>query len=216
MNNFTQPEIDKFITLLSDLGHQSVMEHVSWTFSISGISRVLSHQLVRNRIASYSQRSQRYVRDNQFEYVIPKEIEKDEALTKIFVEQMSSSQKAYDEIVEGLIANGRTEKQAIEDARYVFPNACETSMVVTMNARALLGFFEKRCCNRAQEEIRDLAHDMLSLVKETSPNIFKYAGRPCIALRYCPENNMQCDEYKGHIPTHKMLKTIISKNRCEA
>ncbi len=166
------------------------------------MSRTLTHQLVRHRIASYSQQSQRYVKLNQFEYVIPPEIESDEYAKEIFVKAMKADQTAYDKltahltakyIVEGMITSA-AEKKSIEDARYVFPNACETKIIVTMNVRTLLHFFKQRCCNRAQWEIRELAFQMLKLAKQVSPAIFKYGGPSCL-IGACPEGNMTC----GHI-----------------
>lgn len=191
--------IEKFINMLMSYGHESPVEHVSFTFAIQGVSRSLTHQLVRHRIASYSQQSQRYVKLEQFEYVIPPAIENDERAKGVFIKSMEQSQEAYNELVDILkgkyldlgMKNGAAEKKAIEDARYVFPNACETKIVVTMNVRSLLNFFRHRCCNRAQWEIRELAYQMLKLVKDACPAVFKYAGPSCIKGT-CPEGSMTC------------------------
>jgi thymidylate synthase (FAD) len=191
----------KFINNLMAMGHESPVEHVSFTFAIEGVSRTLTHQLVRHRIASYSQQSQRYVKLNQFEYVIPPEIESDEYAKDIFVKAMEADQTAYDKLTahltakyidEGMIISA-AEKKSIEDARYVFPNACETKIIVTMNVRTLLHFFKQRCCNRAQWEIRELAFQMLKLVKQVSPAIFKYGGPSCLSGA-CPEGKMTCGQ----------------------
>ena len=192
----------KFINNLMAMGHESPVEHVSFTFAIEGVSRTLTHQLVRHRIASYSQQSQRYVKLNQFEYVIPPEIESDEYAKDIFVKAMEADQTAYDKLTAHLTAKyidlgmktSAAEKKSIEDARYVFPNACETKIIVTMNVRTLLHFFNQRCCNRAQWEIRELAFQMLKIAKQVSPAIFKYAGPSCLSGA-CPEGKMTC----GHI-----------------
>ena len=88
-------------------------------------------------------------------------------------------------------AKNAAEKKAIEDARYILPNACETKMIATFNARSLLNFFNHRCCERAQWEIRDMANKMLELVKGAAPTIFKYAGPSCVAGP-CPEGAMSC------------------------
>lgn len=197
--NLDDEKIRKFLNMLMSYGHESPIEHVSFTFGIEGVSRTLTHQLVRHRIASYSQQSQRYVKLNQFEYIIPPEIEKDEEAKKIFINSMNESQKAYDKLtnilVEKYIKEGYkkrdAEKKAIEDARYVFPNACETKILVTMNARALMNFFKHRCCNRAQWEIRNLANLMLIEVKKVAPTLFKYAGPSCLTGK-CPEGEMTC------------------------
>lgn len=189
----------RFLNMLMSYGHESPIEHVSFTFAVEGVSRSLSHQLVRHRIASYSQQSQRYVRLNQFEYIVPPEIEKDEEAREIFISAMENSQKSYDKLADILrekyLKEGMepisAEKKAIEDARYVFPNACETKIIFTMNARTLANFFNHRCCNRAQWEIRNLADQMLRLVKEVAPILFKCCGPSCINGG-CPEGKMTC------------------------
>lgn len=199
MENLTGESTERFLNMLMSYGHESPLEHVSFTFAIEGVSRSLTHQLVRHRIASYSQQSQRYVKLNQFEYIIPPEIEKDEKAREIFINSMKQSQKAYDDLADILkdkyINQGMTsinaEKKAIEDARYVFPNACETKIIVTMNARSLTNFFKHRCCNRAQWEIRALAEEMLFQVKKVAPVLFKYCGPSCVNSS-CPEGKMSC------------------------
>ncbi|SHI12614.1 thymidylate synthase (FAD) [Clostridium collagenovorans DSM 3089] len=195
----TEEKQQKFLEMLMSLGHESPIEHVSFTFGIEGVSRSLTHQLVRHRIASYSQQSQRYVQLKQFEYIVPPAIENNEEAKKIFVEAMEKSQKSYDDLVKILIEKyveeGMDEKvaqkKAIEDARYVFPNACETKIIATMNARTLMNFFHHRCCERAQWEIRELADQMLKEVKEVAPILFKYAGPSCVNGP-CPEGKMTC------------------------
>lgn len=199
--NLEEEKIFKFLDMLMSYGHESPIEHVSFTFAAEGVSRSLTHQLVRHRIASYSQQSQRYVKLKQFEYIIPPQIEKDEEGKKIFIKSMESCQNAYNELVDILekkhikegVSKGNAEKKAIEDARYVFPNACETKIVFTMNARSLMNFFKHRCCNRAQWEIRDLAYAMLLEVKKVAPILFKYSGPSCVNAS-CPEGKMSCGE----------------------
>lgn len=190
---------EKFITMLSSLGHESPIEHISFTFGIEGVSRALTHQLVRHRIASYSQKSQRYVSENAFEYITPPAIAEDEKSNALFDETMDMIQQCYEKISSALtdkyINDGMDKKsatkKAAEDARFVLPNACETKIVVTMNARSLMNFFHHRCCERAQWEIRALADEMLRLVKEVAPSIFKYAGPSCVKGA-CPEGKMSC------------------------
>ena len=207
MEDLTDKKIDKFIKVLMDLGHESPIEHISFTFAVEGISRVLSHQLVRHRIASYSQQSQRYVRLEQFDYIIPPAIEEIAQAKKKYIESMEENQKSYNYLVdillnkhfESLVKVGKSEKQAravaekmaIEDARYVFPNACETKIVFTMNARSLINFFEHRCCERAQWEIRQMATEMLKLVKKAAPGLFRTSGPNCVR-QPCPEGTMTC------------------------
>ncbi len=186
-----QKEQKAFVEKLVTVGHMSPIEHVSFTFGIEGISRACSHQLVRHRVASYSQQSQRYVRETEFDYVIPPTIKNDRKLTAAFHKHMKQAQKAYDEMIKGLGEQGITGENASQDARFLLPNAAETKIVVTMNARELLHFFGMRCCNRAQWEIREMATQMLQLVKGEAPVIFKGAGPACVKGK-CPEGKMSC------------------------
>ena len=181
----TDESILKLIKKIIKLGHYSVLEHATFTFAIEGISRVTSHQLVRHRIASFSQQSQRYVKINKegFSYIIPKSIAKDDKLNKIFTETIKKLNRIYNLLLEHNIA--------AEDARYILPQAVETKMIITVNARELLHIFRLRSCNRAQWEIRELANIMLKEVKIISPNIFENAGPPCI-LGPCPEGELSC------------------------
>jgi len=205
--NLTEESIEKFLNMLINIGHESPLEHVSFTFAVEGISRACSHQIVRHRIASFSQQSQRYVKLDQFEYIIPKEIEEIEEAKQIFIDSMKKDQEDYDKLVEILFekhynklikfgknekeAKRQAEKKAIEDARYVFPNACETKMVFTMNTRSLYNFLNHRCCERAQWEIRELATSMLKELKQVAPILFKNSGPNCIKGQ-CPEGKMTC------------------------
>ena len=234
MEKLTPEKVEKFVNHLADIGHESPFEHVSFTFAIEGISRCCTHQQVRHRIASYSQQSQRYVKLEQFEYIIPPAIESNSEAKRIFIEAMERDQKAYDELVDLLLEDilidkhaadygscireilkenpdavpdrskvldlyaenflenyRKAEKEAIEDARYVFPNACETKIVVTMNVRSLLHFFNVRCCNRAQWEIRQMADEMLKECRKVAPKLFKNAGPDC-TFGKCGEGNMSC------------------------
>ena len=149
--------------------------------------RSLTHQLVRHRLASYSQQSQRYVAEHDFEYILPPTIEeKPEAKAK-FEALMDNIRSTYDELAEMGVPR--------EDARYVLANATETKIVVTMNARSLMHFFNLRCCNRAQWEIRELAYKMLEQAKEAAPLLFKNAGASCVATGHCPEGAMTCGKF---------------------
>lgn len=187
--NMSDAQIDKLVGKLSEMGHLSTFEHASFTFAIEGISRVLTHQLVRHRIASYSQQSQRYVAEHGFEYILPPTVAtRPEAKAK-FEALMQQVQQVYDELVELGVHQ--------EDARYVLANATETKIVVTMNARSLLHFFEKRCCQRAQWEIRKLANAMLAEVQAVAPRLFAKAGPTCVASGYCPEGQMTCGRLAG-------------------
>lgn len=217
MDGLSEEKTAGYIEMLASIGHESVMEHTSFTFGIEGISRACSHQLVRHRIASYSQKSQRYVNENGFEFITPPEIACHPEAKSEFDRAMQELTTSYDKIAELLtashtsrfISEGMDEKTAAskarklanEDARFVLPNACETKIVVTMNVRSLFNFFEHRCCNRAQWEIRAVAEEMLRLCIEAAPHIFAYAGPSCVSKGKCPEGKMTCgkmNEVKAH------------------
>lgn len=207
LDGLDRESTDRFLNLLMDLGHESPIEHASFTFAIEGVSRSLLAQITRHRIASFSVKSQRYVREGQFSFILPPEIEAVPEAKERFLQSMEEDQRAYNEITELLMkkhyeafltegmsekkAKSSAEKKAIEDARFVLPNACETKMVMTMNARSLMNFFRLRCCNRAQWEIRELAEKMLLLVKKEAPTLFRLAGPGCLAGA-CPEGKMCC------------------------
>ena len=177
--------IIKLVKKIMKLGHYSVLEHVTFTFTIEGISRVTSHQLVRHRLASFSQQSQRYVKINKegFPYVIPKSIAQEEKLNKIFIDAIKKLDGIYHILLDHNIK--------AEDARYILPQAVTTKMIISANARELLHIFKLRCCSRAQWEIRKVAMDMLKEVKSIAPTIFENAGPPCI-LGPCPEGELSC------------------------
>lgn len=194
-------QVEKFVGVLRDMGHMSPVEHASFTFYIEGVSRAMTHQLIRHRLASYSQRSQRYVRHDGFEYVIPpqfkgKKVKENGAeidAEEYFRETMEYLARRYAKLNEALGDSGESSN---EDARYVLPNACETKILVTMNARALLHFFEERLCLRAQWEIRGVADQMLMLVREVCPSVFEGAGPKCVRLGKCPEGKMTCGKFE--------------------
>lgn len=200
----------EFVRKLMEMGHMSPVEHPSFTFAIEGISRACSHQLVRHRLASYSQQSQRYVSEESgFDYVIPPIIREDRELRDYFESFMAEAQRAYNHIVKRLNEKGFKGELANQDARFVLPNAAETKIIVTMNARELLHFFRQRCCYRAQWEIRQMAEEMLRLVKGIAPTIFDKAGPACIKGP-CPEGKYTCgkikevrNRYKQGIPKNK-------------
>ena len=176
-----EPE-EKTCTLLSGLresGHFSPFEHASFTFAVDGLSRVASHQLVRHRIASFSQQSQRYVTMSEVEMVVPPAIAGSAAMTDVFLKASECAHDAYRRLVE----MGAPK----EDARYILPHGWCTKLVMTMNARELHHFFALRLCRRAQWEIRDLARKMLALVREAAPLLFETAGPSCVVRGRCEE-----------------------------
>ncbi|WP_432817992.1 FAD-dependent thymidylate synthase [Trichloromonas sp.] len=179
-------EREAFLAKILSLGHLSVLEHVTFTFGIEGISRACSHQLVRHRIASYSQQSQRYVSlKDRLEAVVPASIADRPELAARFQGLLDEARQVYGELLEAGIP--------AEDARFVLPNATETKLVMTMNARELLHFFSLRCCRRAQWEIRALATEMLFAARRAAPALFVDAGPGCLRGA-CPEGAMTCGE----------------------
>jgi thymidylate synthase (FAD) len=183
MEEMTDKEVNNLVDKITNLGHTSTLEHTYFYFHLV-CSRVTSHQLVRQRVGtSYSQRSQRYVNEDNFSYIIPPSIKKDSESKAKYKQMMSIAKKYYNE----MIKNGIPE----EDARFILPTI-KTNIVVSYNARSLLHFFKLRCCNKAQWEIRRLANQMLSQVKNIAPNIFKNAGPPCVSDGECPEGEMSC------------------------
>ncbi len=181
----TEEEISDLVELLLDKGHHSVLEMASFSFAIEGISRVTSHQLVRHRIGcSYAQKSQRYLQENDFSYIIPERVDKSEQALEVYREQMEQSQRAYNRLLKMGIHH--------EEARYLLPSAVETKIFITMNARALHHFFKLRCCLRSQQEIRELAIELRRQVRQVAPRLFKQAGAPCETSGHCPEGDYSC------------------------
>lgn len=229
-DGLTEEKTAVFVEMLASMGHESPIEHISFTFGIEGISRACSHQLVRHRIASYSQQSQRYVDGSTFDFVVPPSVAENPDLSEKYKKAVELEAKAYAELRDALIVQSikklladnaelnsqmgavdglsdsniiskfkeldkkqcsAFEKLANEDARFILPNACTTKIICTFNARSLMNFFAHRCCNRAQWEIRDVAQQMLDLVKPVAPHIFKKSGPPCL-FGPCPEGKMSC------------------------
>ena len=182
---FGDAEVASLLDKLLGMGHFSALEHAQFVFGIEGISRACSHQLVRHRIASYSQQSQRYVALNEVRAVVPPAVSGDPQKAARFQEKLEDIWAFYRELVDDGIA--------AEDARYILPNACETKLVVSMNARELRHFFRLRLCRRAQWEIRDLALAMLRAAAPAAPLLFRDAGPGCLAGA-CPEGAYSCGE----------------------
>ena len=207
LDDLTPEKSRAFVEKLASMGHESPTEHVSFTFAIEGVSRSLLAQITRHRIASYSVQSQRYVNLHEFDYVLPPEIEADSEAADAFAQAMQSEAEHYRNLTavltqrhkERFLSEGcdektaarKAEKQALEDARFVLPNACTTKMIMTMNARSLNNFFRHRCCQRAQWEIRALADEMLRQVSDVAPSLFSKSGPSCVSGP-CPEGAMSC------------------------
>ena len=184
METMPPERVESVLSTIMKSGHFSTLEHVSYTFAIDGVSRALTHQLVRHRLASFNQQSQRYVKfKDGLATVKPATVAENEEASALFDEAIEAAVSAYTKLLEAGIP--------AEDARYLLPNAAETKIVVTMNVRELLHFFELRCCNRAQWEIRELAQKMLELVRPTAPYVFLDAGPSCVRGR-CSEGKMTC------------------------
>jgi thymidylate synthase (FAD) len=174
----------RVIKQVTAYGHASVIEHASFTFSIEGVSRAMTHELVRHRIASYTQQSQRYVAyDTSENYVVPKSIIENQDAKRMFDETLTKVSETYQKLLKMGVPK--------EDARFVLPNAAKTNIIVTMNARELRHFFNLRCCARAQWEIREVATEMLRQAKKATPALFENAGPSCTELGYCPEGKMK-------------------------
>lgn len=226
MEKQTPEMVERFVNMLVDMHHESPLEHVSFSFAIEGVSRSLTHQLVRHRIASYSQQSQRYVNlDKSFNYIVPKRIEERRYIEQRFEKAMEDAFEHYvaisrmllesfmyefyieniDEyspdapiefIEEVMVRDYKKEynamiKKAIEDARAVLPNACETKIVCTMNLRTLINFCKHRCCRRSQDEIHALAWAMKEEVNKVAPLLAKSLGATC-QFGKCNEGKMCC------------------------
>ncbi|MCH4157354.1 MAG: FAD-dependent thymidylate synthase [Acidaminococcaceae bacterium] len=181
----TDEQAAKLVRKLISMGHLSTVEHVTFTFAIEGVSRVLTHQLVRHRIASYSQQSQRYVKEHNFETIMPPTIAAQPEAQAKFAKAMQDLQALYNDLTEHY-------QIPAEDARYVLPNATETKIMCTFNVRSLYNFFSLRCCMRAQWEIRELAWKMLAECKRVAPVLFEKAGPPCESEGVCHEGAMSC------------------------
>lgn len=186
LKDMTKDEIDDFNQHLMNLGHESPLEHISFTFGIEGVSRITETQLVRHRIASYSVQSSRYVSRDNFDVVKPQSIsnsDHDEEFDKLV--------KNIENLYNSMIQNGIKK----EDARYILPQGMETKLIVTMNMRAILNFFSLRTCMRAQWEIREMAELMLKECKKVFPELFRRVGPPCLNGP-CPEKDMTCGKIK--------------------
>ena len=172
------------ISKVLSLGHHGVLEHAVFSFAVEGVSRALTHQLVRHRLASFAQQSQRYVNfDGGFDYEMPPAIAAQPELAARFDDEMRRLAALYADFREAGIA--------AEDARFVLPNASHSRLIMTMNARELRHFFRLRCCRRSQWEIRALAKEMLKEVVKVAPALFQKAGPGCLSGA-CPEGEMSC------------------------
>ena len=217
MDNLTDDKICEFLDRLSNLGHSSPTEHASFTFGIEGVSRSFLAQISRHRIASLSVQSQRYVDMSTAGSVIPHEIAKSTVVCDLFNDAINDAFYSYSDIKDVLtkkyidagIAERDAKKKAQEDARYVLPEACCTRMIITMNARELNHFFNLRCCNRAQWEIRECAEQMLRLVYPIAPHLFKNAGPSC-ACGACPEGAMSCGKATEMRQKYAEIKALHS------
>lgn len=205
----TNEKASDFVQMLAEIGHESPIEHASFTFALEGVSRSLLAQITRHRLASFSVQSQRYVKESDFSFVTPPEIAADPAAHEVFLKSMERAVEDYNTLADLLQkrheqsfldaglpekeAKRKAEKKAIEDARFVLPNACATKMILTMNARSLLNFFQLRCCNRAQWEIKAVADEMLRQVCAVAPTLFAAAGPSCYHGS-CSEGKMSCQK----------------------
>lgn len=203
MESLTPESTEKFVKKLISLNHESPTEHVSFTFAIEGVSRAFLAQITRHRVGvSFSVRSQRYCNEGEFDYVVPSKVYHNEEALKEFDSIMQSIKGHYNHLQEEYgLPN--------EDARAILPNSCATRMIITMNLRELNHFFNERCCNRAQGEIRQVANEMLKQCREVSPILFENSGAKCDRFGYCPEGNMCC----GKAPTMAKLLEVYKGSK---
>ena len=214
-DGMTDEKASDYVAMLERLGHESPLEHVTFTFTIEGVSRAFLAQITRHRIASFSVQSQRYVnKEGHFDFIVPPAIGENEEALAEYNKIMDFCSESYHNLTEILrkkaaeefMAEGKSEeeawklaeKKAIEDARFVLPNACDTKMIVTMNVRSLHNLFRLRCCNRAQWEIRDMAWHILKLCRKIAPELFKGAGPGCVRGK-CPEGKRSCNKPYGGV-----------------
>lgn len=197
MKEMSLDEARKIISRVLGYGHESVVEHASFTFFAEGISRSLTHQLVRHRIASFTQQSMRYVDLTKAEkyFIKPESISESEELAALFDDVMAKCKNAYDVF--------RKKGIPPEDSRFVLPIASETKIAITMNARELRHFFAMRCCLRAQWEIRHLARKMLTICKNVAPSLFENTGPSCVVVGYCPEGELTCGKLNQILKTYR-------------
>jgi len=197
--DITPEEIKRSLDTCLRAGHMSVIEHANFTFGIEGVSRALTHQLVRHRIASYSQQSQRYVDSSNLAYIMPPSIKGN-----------PENEEKFRNFMESLPYEGLAKSVPKEDARFVMPNASETKIIMTINARSLYNLFELRLCTHAQWEIRMLAQKMLELVRSAAPLLFKYAGPPCAYRGICREKS-PCPMLQAYGARHAWAEGGLSK-----
>lgn len=214
MDGLTDEKVANFLDKLATMHHESPLEHASFTFGIEDVSRSFLAQVSRHRICSLSVKSQRYIDMDNAGCVTPQEIyNADYGIIRLYNKSIKNSFDSYnaikDELTKKYIAEGMKEspakKKAQENARYVLPEACNTSMILTMNARELNHFFSLRCCSRAQEEIREVAEEMLKLAYPVAPHLFKNAGPSCVCGA-CPEGNMSCGKAKEMREKYSAIK----------
>jgi thymidylate synthase (FAD) len=185
LEDLSGEEVNKLVRFVVKSGHLSTTEHIYFTFAIEGVSRALTHQLVRHRLASYNQQSQRYVKfHGNYEHIVPPSVKNNPRMFSGFTALINQIHDFYEEMLKSGVE--------AEDARYILPNASETKIIVSMNGRELLHFFTVRCCNRAQWEIRELATGMLKIIKQVCPVVFEKAGPNCLRAP-CPEGKFTCD-----------------------
>ena len=178
-----------------ELTLRELLPHMGYTFAVEKISRVCSHQLVRHRVASFSQQSQRYIKVKRLSerVVTPPSVEA--TGEPVFLEFVEKASEAYQLLVDQGVPK--------EDARFVLPNAAETSLLMTMDGRSLFHFFGLRCCNRAQWEIRALADAMLGEARTAEPEVFREAGPYCYQLGYCPEGRFTCGRMQEAVEKYR-------------
>ena len=192
----TREQAGNLLRQLLSSGHLSPFEHASFTFAIEGISRVASHQLVRHRLASYTQQSQRYVSLKKLDYATPPSIAHRRRETE-YRKAVEAAYRLYCEMIEADVP--------AEDARYILPQAIHTQLAMTMNARELMHACSLRLCLRAQWEIVQLFQQVRDEVQKVAPLIGEELNPKCYSLGYCDES-----ETCGLFPTRDPAEAQIS------
>lgn len=206
-NTMSDEQVTKMVTHLLTAAHSSPIEHATFTYSISGVSRALTHQLVRHRLANYSHESMRYVNFSDVKFTLPPSIlvnANNQAGKPTAKDVYINACKMLNSVYTYLVEECKVPK---EDARYLLPNASQSNITVTMNAAELMHFFNLRCCTRAQWEIRNMANLMLEEAKKVAPVLFSKAGATCDARGYCSEGSQSC----GRKPTLEKILNVYNK-----
>lgn len=200
-------DVQRILKSLIEKNHHSPLEHASFTFIISGVSRVLTHQLVRHRIASHSQLSQQRTNSSRLQFTTPPEIQQYPELAEEYQDIMKRCQELYRHFVRSGVSKG--------SARYVLPSAFNTRIVTTINARSLLNLLAQRECEVEDWEFREVALLMHSELMKVAPDIFQSAGPLCVTRDHCPEGEkgLKCSRRQVTAPEIARREEVESQSQ---